>query len=97
MTHSAPPTMFPKVTGIKFFSSMSATVSLAPLNIPRGKMNMLATEWSSPSATKAEMGNHTAVILPAMVVHPDAMYTCRNNNNNNNNNNNPRSRTCQYE
>lgn len=38
-------------------------------------MNMLATEWSNPRATNAEIGNQTATIFPAREAHPLAMYT----------------------
>mmetsp|Transcript_29488 Transcript_29488/g.43893 ORF Transcript_29488/g.43893 Transcript_29488/m.43893 type:complete len:117 (-) Transcript_29488:726-1076(-) len=73
MTKKAPPTMLPRVTGIRFFTNISLTVISAPLKIARGIMNMLATEWSRPRATKALMGNQTAVIFPTKEVQPDAM------------------------
>ena len=43
--------------------------------LPRGMMNMLATECSRPSAMKAEMGNQIATILPGRSLANDAMYT----------------------
>ncbi len=45
----------------------------APLNIAKGIMNILATEWSRPNATNAEIGNQTAVIFPIIVEQPEAM------------------------
>jgi hypothetical protein len=47
----------------------------APGMIPRGTINILVTEWMSPRAANAEMGNHTAVIFPINEEHPEAMYT----------------------
>lgn len=49
---------FPIVTGIRFLKMMSKKLRLdGPASRPNGKMNMLATECSSPMATKVEMGN----------------------------------------
>ena len=71
----APPTMLPRVTGIRFLMIIWEKVISAPRRIPNGMMNMFATEWSRPRATNADIGNQTAVIFPIIVEHPEAMYT----------------------
>jgi carbohydrate-binding DOMON domain-containing protein len=43
--------------------------------MPKGMMNIFATEWSNPSATNALIGNQTATIFPISEAQPDAMYT----------------------
>ena len=43
-----------------------------PCMMPSGMMNMLATECSRPSATKAEIRNQIAVILPVTSLAKDA-------------------------
>lgn len=50
-------------------------VTLAPSAMPKGTMNMLATECSNPRATNAEMGNQTATALPGALDAAFAMYT----------------------
>lgn len=57
----APPKMFPTVTGRMFFTKISVhlTVSEAPLNMPRGRRNMLAT-WIN---TKRERGGEGRRII----------------------------------
>lgn len=56
--HTAPPTMLPSVTGRRFFRKMSdqAMSPEEPLNIPRGRRNMLATCQMSPSAKVVHSG-----------------------------------------
>lgn len=60
-TRTAPPKMLPKVTGSRLPKRNALTeTDAAPACIPMGTRNMLATEWSKPMATKAEMGSSTA-------------------------------------
>ena len=73
MQKTAPPIMFPRVTGMRFLVNICAIVMSAPLSIPNGIMNILAIEWSNPMATKAEIVNQIAVIFPTMVAQPEAM------------------------
>ena len=46
------------------FWQMSETEMFAPERYPMGRKNMLATECSRPKATKVQMGNQRARILP---------------------------------
>jgi hypothetical protein len=43
MTQRAPPTMLPRVTGMRFLKNICETVISAPRRMPNGMMNMLAT------------------------------------------------------
>jgi len=52
MTQRAPPTILPRVTGSKLFVKNCPTVMSAPRSMPKGIINMLATEWSSPCKKK---------------------------------------------
>merc|ERR1719450_1985537 len=56
-TQTAPPTMLPSVTGNRLLSRKAFHETAAPLRMPSGMMNMLATECSRPIATNAEIGN----------------------------------------
>ena len=67
IAQTAPPIILPNVTGIRLLRNICAMDISAPRSIPNGMINILATEWSNPNATKAEMGNQTAVIFPVMV------------------------------
>mmetsp|Transcript_42509 Transcript_42509/g.165921 ORF Transcript_42509/g.165921 Transcript_42509/m.165921 type:complete len:95 (-) Transcript_42509:676-960(-) len=69
----APPTMLPRVTGSKFPRKNDCQLTPAPSMIPKGIMNMFATECSNFMATKAEIGNQIAIILPPRSLAPDAM------------------------
>jgi hypothetical protein len=73
ITINAPPTIFPNVTGIRFFVIMSIIVIGAPRKIPNGNINILATLCSNPNATNADIGNQTAafIIHHIMEIHID--------------------------
>ena len=72
-TAPAPPMMFPIVTGIMFLMNMSAMVISAPLSMPSGSKNMLATLCSNPMDTNAEMGKKIATIFPGKLDAPLAI------------------------
>mmetsp|Transcript_22570 Transcript_22570/g.51015 ORF Transcript_22570/g.51015 Transcript_22570/m.51015 type:complete len:390 (+) Transcript_22570:208-1377(+) len=74
-TQTAPPTMLPSVTGRRFFRRKAFQLTDAPLMMPSGMMNILATECSRPSATNAEMQNQMETILPATSFEKEARYT----------------------
>src|SRR6202051_4637578 len=63
-----PPPRLPSVTGIWFHSHQSATVTLAPIIMPVGIMNMLTTECSKPWAKKMKIDIQAQAILPMVEV-----------------------------
>mmetsp|Transcript_62115 Transcript_62115/g.122768 ORF Transcript_62115/g.122768 Transcript_62115/m.122768 type:complete len:215 (-) Transcript_62115:280-924(-) len=74
-TQRAPPMMLPSVTGRRLERRKDFQLTAAPEKMPRGIMNMLATECSRPRATKAEMQKKIGTILPAASFANDARYT----------------------
>ena len=69
------PRIMPKGTLIKNECSEQMTMTYVNIEAQSTEltMNIFATEWSNPSATKAEIGNQTATIFPAREAHPEAM------------------------
>jgi len=67
----------PAVTGIWFHSHQSETVTLAPISIPVGMMNMFTTVCSKPCAKKTEIGSHAPTSLPMVEDDVMAMTTPR--------------------
>src|ERR1022692_257182 len=58
-------------------ATTAATVTLAPIIMPVGMMNMLTTECSKPWAKKIRIGIQAVAILPMMEVVPMASTTAR--------------------
>lgn len=73
--HATPATVLPRVTGSRLLVRNWVKETLAPRAMPRGTMNMLATECSNPRATKALMGNQIATALPAALLQALAIHT----------------------
>mmetsp|Transcript_22614 Transcript_22614/g.57527 ORF Transcript_22614/g.57527 Transcript_22614/m.57527 type:complete len:203 (+) Transcript_22614:1056-1664(+) len=67
--------VLPSVTGRMLFRNACDQVMLAPMAMPRGMKNMLATECSRPMVTKVAMGAHRPIILPGSVVAAAACHT----------------------
>ena len=73
--NTMPPTMLPRVTGIKLAVKKWLKVMSAPRAIPMGIKNMFATLCSRPMATKAQIGGHRPRILPGRLLAAPAHHT----------------------
>ena len=77
----APPTIFPRVTGIKFavkkFPKVKMSTEPWAAKIPVGIKNILATLCSNPQRTKVKIGKKQAKIFPIISCAPKDIHTAR--------------------